>query len=111
MQPQPVADHSGVATGQLDGQEGSSSPVHLSPPSNYLALSICSLFWCFVIGIFAVISAIILKLQVEKIDIKGFSTVLVSTGTPGSDNKMLTESTIGIYIKSKMAAKSHNTPC
>ena len=56
-------------------------------------------------------SAIILKFQVEKIDTKGFSTVLVSTGTPGSDNKMLAESTFGNDIKSKMAAKSHNTPC
>ena len=44
-------------------------------------------------------SAIILKFQVEKNDIKGFSTVLVSTDTPESDNKMLTESTIGIYTK------------
>ena len=57
VQPQPVADHSGVATGQLDSQDGSSSPVDLSPPSSYLALSICSLFWCFVIGIFAVIAS------------------------------------------------------
>ena len=57
------------------------------------------------------VSAIILKFQMEKNDIKGFSTVYVSTGTPGSDNKMLTGSTIGIYIKSKMAAKSHKTPC
>ena len=61
--------------------------------------------------IFKNLNTLPLKFQVEKIDIKGFSTVLVSTGTPGSDIKMLTESTIGIYIKSKMAAKSHNTPC
>ena len=52
-------------------------------------------------------STIILKLWVEKIDTKGFSAVLVSTGTPESCNKMLTESTIGIYIKFKMAAKTH----
>ena len=52
-------------------------------------------------------STIILKLWVEKNDTKGFSAVLVSTGTPESCNKMLTESTIGIYIRFKMAAKTH----
>ena len=48
-----------------------------------------------------------IKFHVVKIDTKGFSTVLVYTGNSGSGIKTQTESTIRIYIKFKMAAKTH----